>query len=76
MIAGLKKDGIFYFTLFGNNTDIKVPLQVTYQEMELFIDSMSQVKVCEKMTREGVGKNMEGEPIWSHVHTFIVKKVG
>ncbi len=75
MIGGLKKGGILHFTLFGKNSDIKVPIHFTYSEMEDFVDVFMEIKVQEKSTREGHGKSMKGLPIWSHVHTFVLQKI-
>lgn len=73
MIAGLKKGGVLYFTLFGKNCDIKVPTHFTYQAIEKLIDCLD-VTVIEKSTREGSGKNMKGTSIWAHVHSFAIAK--
>ncbi len=73
MIVGLREGGYLYFTLFGKNSDIAVPVHFTYGEAEDLIESLG-IQAYEKYSREGPGTSMKGLPIHSHIHAFILKK--
>ncbi len=73
IVNGLKKGGLVHFTVFGPKSDIKAPTHFSYNEILDFVAALD-VEIVEAATRDGIGQNMKGDVIHSHVHSFLLKK--
>lgn len=73
---GLKKDGCFYLTFFGNKDEWKNKERMNffdYEEIRSFLDSL-EIKFYHSVIEEGYGKTMKGELKYWNIFKFIYTK--
>jgi SAM-dependent methyltransferase len=76
MVAGLKKGGVTFFTVYGPHSGFKGRKGMSFYEYEeiLKIVETLPVEIMDRTTTEGYSKNGRGEIIYQHSHRFMLKR--
>lgn len=73
-VKGLKKDGVFWFTVFGENDEWAKDITTFSYDEIIELLSQSDVKIIHKATEEGLGACMDGEIKNWQIHSFLIQR--
>jgi ubiquinone/menaquinone biosynthesis C-methylase UbiE len=77
MVEGLIKDGILYFSLYGQRDDASHDPLMSFFEYDEALSMISQLplKLYYRSTEEGYRKTSVGDTKYSHIHRFTYTKI-